>query len=342
MNTQLRIEIEKTGGLDKLRTVSSPLPSHNARQVLIKIQYAGVAFADILMREGLYPDVPRKQLTPGYDVVGEVVAVGDEVHDLQPGQRVVALTQTGGYAQFIAVDQMLVVPCPENLPAQEAVALVLNYTTAYQMLNRLARLQQGERVLVHGAAGGVGSALVELAHLQGAKVYGTISARKRRQWDTAKFIPVDYEKQPFLETLATLEPGGIDIVLDGIGGTHLKHSYKTLSAGGRVVSYGFSTSIRNGRRSLFSAFREIIVSLFSPIRLMSDNRAVMGYNIWTLARSKPEWFREDMAAVLKLWEDGKIRPLVGKVLPLAQAREAQRLMQTSEVAGKLVLACNEA
>ncbi|HET8705052.1 MAG TPA: zinc-binding dehydrogenase, partial [Pseudomonadales bacterium] len=292
---QTAIEIQKPGGVEQIQVVQKSIPMPQADEVLIRVEATGVAFADVVMREGLYPEVPAKALTPGYDVVGVIERVGAKVTDRQPGERVLALTRTGGYAQFALAKAALLVPCPVDIPAAEAVALVLNYVTAYQMLVRIARVRAGDCVLVHGPTGGVGEALVQFGNLFGCKVYGTVSQRKLQQLaNPPGFIPLHYQQQPFEKVLKEMEPDGVDAVFDAIGGHHLKRSYEALSQGGKVVTYGMSTAIENGRRNLLRALSGIARSLFVPVNLLADSKGVHGYNIWNLANAKPEWFQQDL------------------------------------------------
>lgn len=335
---QTAIEIKKPGGIEQIQLVQKAVPVPQADEVLIRVEATGVAFADVVMREGLYPNVPRKQLTPGYDVVGIVEQCGAQVSHFKVGQRVVALTLIGGYAQFAIAKAKFAVACDASIPAPEAVAMVLNYVTAYQMLARIARVQSGDTLLVHGPTGGVGEALVQFSALLGCKTYGTVSNRKLQQLDSQPgFTPLNYQQQPFEEALLKYEPDGVDVAFDAIGGKHLKRSYAALRMGGKVVTYGMSTAIDNGRRNLVRAITEVMRSLFVPVDLLADSKGVHGYNIWNLANARPDWFQRDIQQILDYYLAGKIKPRIAKTMPLSEAREAHRLMQTSELKGKLVL-----
>lgn len=349
---QTVVEIRKTGGVGQLELVKRPLALPGPAQVLIRVEATGVAFADVMMREGVYPvrtaqDIRQgtnkmgrsnKGLTPGYDVVGVVENVGDGVSHVTPGQRVVALTQTGGYAQYVIAEAALTLPCPDDIPAPEAVALVLNYLTAYQMLTRSARVRPGETVLIHGAAGGVGEALVQIAALLECKSYGTVSERKLAGLPgNPGFTPINYQKDPFESEIRLYEPEGVDAVFDAIGGQHLKRSYAALRLGGRVVTYGMSTSIGRSRRNLPRAAIELLRSVFLPLTLFVDGKGVLGYNIWETAVTCPQWFTEDLSQLLAYYHAGVLKPRIAKVLPLSEVREAHRLIQTAELAGKIVL-----
>ena len=341
-----RIVIPRTGAGAKFELVESELPSFEdalgENQVLVKTEVCGVAFADVLMREGLYPDVERRNLTPGYDIVGRIVAVGSGVRGLAVGDRVASLTQTGGYADYTVAEASLTVPCPEHLPANQVVAMILNYTTAYQMLVRIARARPGDRILIHGVAGGVGSALLELGLHLGLTVFGTLS---RRKWNALpehlnshpNFHKLDYQTKPFEEALNREGPADIDIVFDAIGGVHLKRSYHALRVGGMVVSYGFSTAIKNGKRNWWEAIKGMLSSMTFPVQLIRDNKTIAGYGIWIYANAHPAWFREDLAQLIQWLDEGEVRPLVSQEFPLAETAEAQDKVSRSEMPGKVVL-----
>ncbi|MVF14878.1 zinc-binding dehydrogenase [Ketobacter sp. MCCC 1A13808] len=338
-----KIIIPHTGSHAKLDLIESELPALEPNQILVKTEACGVAFADILMREGLYPDVDRRNLTPGYDVVGEIVQVGNDVSRLTVGDRVACLTQTGGYADYTVAQESLTVLCPRQLPAQQVVAIILNYTTAYQMLTRIARVTAGERILVHGVAGGVGSALLELGLHLGLTVYGTLSQRK---WallpahlnQHPRFHKLDYQTTPFEEALVKALPEGVDVVFDAIGGSHLKRSYQSMRIGGTVVSYGFSTAIKNGRRNWWEAISGMLRSMTFPVQLIRDNKTIAGYGIWIYANAHPLWFREDLTQLIEWLEQGVLKPMVSKQYALTETAQAQERVSRSELPGKVVLA----
>src|SRR5947209_9997820 len=200
-----------------------------------------------MAREGIHPETPRVPFTPGWDLVGVVDRLGDSVAGIRPGQIVAALPLSGAYAGFVCLPQSELVPVPSELDAAEAVSLVLNYVTAYQMLHRSAKVRPGQRALIHGAAGGVGSALLQLGRLAGLEMYGTCSSRGASAVADLGAIPIDYQHLDFVKEVRRLTSEGVDVVFDGIGGTHLWGSRKALRPGGRVVAYGLTSSLRRGR-----------------------------------------------------------------------------------------------
>lgn len=308
---------------------------------------AGVCLPDLMMREGVHPEAPTLPFTPGWDLVGVVDRLGDGVSGIEPGQRVAALPITGAYAEFVCLPQSELIPVPPGLDAADAVCLILNYVTAYQMLHRSAQVMPGQRVLIHGAAGGVGSALLQLGHLAGLQMYGTCSLRGASAVSDLGGIPIDYQHQDFVQEIHRLESEGVDFVFDSIGGTHIWRSREALRPGGTVVAYGLTSSLRGGRSaSRRSGGRHRLRGLpliglcIASSWLLPGRKRVVPYGIQWLKRRKPAWFREDLIALFSLIQQQKIQPLVAQRLPLAEARRAHELLGKGGVVGKIVLMCN--
>jgi len=335
-----RVIATRRGGPEVLKVVEEPLAELRPGEVLVKVLAAGVAFADVLMREGLYPDMPAFPFTPGYDVMG-IVEKEQGSGAFKRGQSVLALTKTGGYAEYLAVPEGSLVHALPGVDPAQAVSLVLNYLTAYQMLHRVARVAAGDRVLVHGAAGGVGTALLELGRLASLDMYGTASRGKHDLVRKLGATPIDYHSEDCVERIRALHGEGVDAVFDAVGGSHWKRSYATLRGGGRLVGYGFAAATTNGRRDLLKAAVNWLQMLRqSPLGMMDANKAIMGFNVYTLKSQRPDWYHEDLTALVKLLADGKIQPVVAERLPLTEAAHAQQLLGQSAVQGKLVLICN--
>jgi len=241
-----RIIVTHYGGPDELRVVEEECPKPKDGEVRVRVLAAGVSLPDLLMGEGVHPETPRLPFTPGWDLVGVVDRLGSGVPGIEPGQIVAALPITGAYAEFICLPQGELVPVPSGLDAAEAVSLVLNYVTAYQMLHRSAKVRAGQHVLIHGAAGGVGSALMQLGLLAGLELYGTCSSRGAPAVSDLGGIPIDYQHLDFVNEIHRLTSEGVDVVFDGIGGTHMWLSREALRPGGRVVAYGLTSSLRGG------------------------------------------------------------------------------------------------
>jgi NADPH2:quinone reductase len=245
---------------------------------------------------------------------------------------------TGGYAEHLCVPVRLTVPVSRAVDAAEAVALVLNFLTAQQMLHRFKRVQQGERVLIHGAAGGVGDALLQLGRLAGLEMYGTASKAKHELLARFGATAIDYRSEDFVARIAGLTGDGVDAVFDAVGGKHWSRSKQCLRAGGMLIGYGFSTATVQGRRSLpRAAAGWLAMPRFQLLRLMTENCAVAGFNVNYLKDSRPDWYREDLSTLMTLLAEGKVRPQIAERLPLAEAAKAHRLLDDAAVMGKIVL-----
>src|SRR5262245_44362005 len=242
-----RIVVNQYAGPEALRVVEEECPEPKDGEARVRVLAAGVSLPDLMMREGIHPETPRLPFTPGWDLVGVVDRLGAGVSGIEPGQMVAALPIHGAYAEFVCLPVGELVPVPSGLDAAEAVSLVLNYVTAYQMLHRSARLREGHRVLIHGAAGGVGSALLQLGRLVGLEMYGTCSSRGASAVSDLGGIPIDYQHQDFVKEICRLTQKGVHVAFDGIGGTHIWRSRKAVCPGGRVVAYGLTGSMRGGR-----------------------------------------------------------------------------------------------
>jgi NADPH:quinone reductase-like Zn-dependent oxidoreductase len=339
-----RIIVRNYGGPEELRLVDEDCPEPKNGEVRLKVMAAGVSLPDVMMREGIHPETPPLPFTPGWDLVGTVDRLGPGVAGIEQGQLFAALPITGAYAQFVCLPQQELVPVPSGLDAAEAVSLVLNYITAYQMLHRSANVKAGQSVLIHGASGGVGSALLQLGRLAGLEMYGTCSARGASAVSGLGGIPIDYRDQDFVKEIRRLAGDGVDVVFDGMGGSHMWRSRKALRRGGKVVVYGLTSSLsggrlasgRPGRRRRFSQM-PIFALCIAGGWLLPGRKRFVPYSIQWLKRLKPEHFRRDLLALLDLLRTHRIKPLVARRFPLAEARQAQELLGKGGVTGKIVL-----
>jgi NADPH2:quinone reductase len=339
-STYRRVLATRQGGPDVLELVEEPVPEPALGEARLRVLAAGVGFPDILMREGTYPGGPAWPFTPGCDVVGEVEAVGPGVTGVRPGDRVAALTYYGkvfgGYAEVVCLPADYLIPVPDGVDPVAAVCLVLNYTTAFQMLKRTARVVAGERLLVHGAAGGVGTAALELGRLYGLEMYGTASARDADVVRRLGATPIDYINDNFVKQLRTI--GGVDVVLDGIGGSVSTRSYRVLRRGGRLVLFGHRSTLVEGRRSarkLVEFYASGAATLLANV--LPDGRRVLTYQIAKLRDLHPEWFRADLGVLMTLLAEGHMAPLVADVVSLEDARRAHEILGRGSIAGKLVI-----
>jgi NADPH2:quinone reductase len=339
-----RIIVTHYGGPDALQVVDEECPEPQHGEVRVRVLAAGVSLPDLMAREGIHPETPSVPFTPGWDLVGVVDRLGDGVSGIELGQTVAAMPIHGAYAEFVCLSKRELVPVPSGLDPAETVSLILNYITAYQMLHRSARVRPGQRVLIHGAAGGVGTALLQLGHVAGLEMYGTCSSRGASTVSNLGGIPIDYKDQDFVKEIQRLTAEGVDVVFDPIGGAHLWQSRKTLRPGGRVVGYGNTTSLRGqgltssrpGRRNRLHGIPIYALYIIGGWLLPGQKR-VIPYSIQTLKRLRPALFRQDLIALLDLLQQQKIKPIIAQRFPLSEAREAQELLGKGGVTGKIVL-----
>lgn len=331
------IRIERHGAPEVLQYKDVADPEARAGQVRIRVRAAGINFADILARLGFYPDAPKPPFTPGLEASGEVEQTGPEVKGLVAGQRVMALTKSGAYAEKLCVPASQLVTMPDGMSFETAAALPVNYLTAYHMLFYMGNVRAGERVLIHAAAGGVGLAAVELSNIAGAEIYGTASASKfdfLRQRGVRHLI--DYRTQDFEREVLRLTAGeGVDLVLDAAGGESFEKSYRLLRPAGRLMVFGFSTAVQEARRNYWKAATGYLKTpKFHPLQMMGQNRAVIGVH---LGRLRHETVQQEYEVLLKFFSEGRIQPYVGKTFPLAQAPAAHTFIQERKNVGKVLL-----
>ena len=307
---------------------------------------------------GTYLGVPKPPFTPGYELVGVVDELGPGCSRLRMGDRVAALTVWGAYAERVCVPEADAVEVPADLDPAAVVSLVLTYVTAYQVLHRVARVNSGETVLVHGAAGPVGTAVLELGALAGVGLYGTASARDRAKVERLGAVAIDYRNEDFLARVRELPGEGVDVVLDGLGGALSVRSFRALRPGGRLVVFGAYATLVQGRKSWRRWFEWYAATVGVALwGLLSPRRRVLPYRIQKLRDRRqvlpvsggrlallvgggpryPDWLREDFRALLELLRADKIHPVVAERLPLSEARHAHELLERSAAVGKLVL-----
>jgi NADPH:quinone reductase len=339
----LRIIVRRLGGPEVLETVEEEAPEPMRGEVRVRVLAAGVSFADLLMREGIHPEKTLLPFTPGWDIVGVVEKTGEDAPQAMLGQMVAAMPIHGGYTQYICLPLSELTLVPAGLDPDQAVSLVLNYVTAYQMIHRVAHALPGQRVLIHGAAGGLGTALLQLGRLAGLEMFGTASLATHRIVSDLGAIPIDYQKVDFVEEIHRLTGEGVDAVFDGVGEANVWRSFQALRRGGRVIVYGFTSFLRKGQLTggLRYRFRGLVRPAWYALRalLSPGGRRILPYSIQMLKRRKPAWFREDLSGLLDLLRDHKIQPIVAERIPLREARHAHELLGQGSVRGKLVLVC---
>jgi NADPH:quinone reductase-like Zn-dependent oxidoreductase len=331
-----RIVVTALGGPEVMKYIEDDLPEPGPTEVRVRVLAAGVAYADVLMRRGLYPKGPKPPFTPGYDLVGEIDELGKDVTQFAVGQRVGALMMCGAYSRFAIVPAQFLVPVPDSLDPSEAVCLIVNYVTAYQMLHRVANLSGGQRLLIHGAAGGVGTALLQLGALHGIKMFGTASKSKQDTISSAGAVAIDYRAVDFSKRVREISPEGVDAVFDPVGGMNWWRSYRSLRRGGILICYGVSAMSQHGKIAGAESF-----ALLGVLKLIPDGRRCVWYNVTTLRSQHPDWFRADLKILLDLLAQRKIQPVVASRLPLREAAQANELLEHAKFTGKIVLLCQD-
>ena len=327
------------GGVEVLKVQEAPDPVAAKGEVVVKVNAAGLNFADILARQGLYPDGPKKPCVMGYEVAGVIEAAGEDVDQQFVGQAVMAMTRFRGQAEKIAVPVNQLFAKPESLSFEAAAAIPVNYLTAYALLHVMGSLDAGESVLIHNAGGGVGLAAIDIAKKIGATTYGTASPGKHEFLrERGLDHPIDYRNQDWLPVLQQLTDGrGVDLVIDPIGGSHWKKSYAALRHTGRLGMFGVSTASANGLKGKLKLIKAAAqMPRFHPLGLLNKNRGVFGLNLGHMWH-EPEKVATWMEAILAGVSEGWVRPHVDKAFPFAQAGDAHSYMEARKNIGKVVL-----
>jgi NADPH2:quinone reductase len=334
-----RVVIERTGGPEVLRVVEDELPAPASGQARVKVLAADVSFSDVNLRRGRYPGAPRPPFTPGYAMVGVVDQLAPDASRPAVGQAVAALTFYGSYSQYITLPVHELVPVPAGLDPAEAVSLVLNDVAAYEMLHRVAHVARTQRILVHGAAGGVATAFLELGRLAGLEMYGTASKPKHTHVTRLGATPIDYRAEDFVARIAAFTGGmGVDAVFDPMGSAHLKRSVRAVRKGGAVVAYGFYEAANRGSNVVLDVLSQYV--RLARWSLPPQRKRVAFYDIRRAKKKHPDWFQEDLTILLGLLAAGTLRPVIAARLPLEDAVRAHQQLERAEVQGKLVLIPN--
>lgn len=342
-----KIVIHKAGGYDQLKLETHPDPTAEKGKIVVRNQAAGVNFADIAVRLGLYASAKKYvgwPITPGFDVAGEVTAVGEGVQGIRPGDRVFGVTLFGGYSTHVALPAHHVRPIPSGINMEEAGGFPTVFITAYHALYQQANLRRGMNVLVHSAAGGVGTALLQLLKVAGCRSVGVVgsTAKVKTAVEFGASEVIDKSRDNLWATAEKLAPQGYDLILDANGVATLKESYRHLAPCGRLVSYGFHSMLgkRTGRvnwlKLLWSLLR---TPRFSPLNMAQENKGVVAFNLSSLF-TRTDLFEEAIGNLTQWLQEGKIRAPKVTTYPLAQAAQAQRALESGQTTGKLVLITN--
>lgn len=336
--------VKRYGAPEVLEAQQVPDPQPKAGEALIRVKAIGVNFADLLQRMGIYPGTPKPPFIPGLELAGVVERVVEGTRPaggepIKAGDAVVALTNFNAYAQWAAVPLSRVYRLLPGMGFEDGAAIPGNYVTAYHALFAMGNLQQGDRVLIHGAAGGVGTAAVQLARERGLTIFGTAGPSKQEYLRKIGVEhAIDYEKSDFVQTVRKFAPDGIEMVMDPIGGKSFSRSYECLGVGGRLVVYGMSAAAGpDGKRSLIRGLGALLqVPRFNPLKLMQRSASVIGVNLGAL-QSRPAVLRDELNEIFRMYGAGKIKPVIGKIFPLDHAAAAHKYIHDRKNIGKIIL-----
>ncbi|MGD9101538.1 MAG: medium chain dehydrogenase/reductase family protein [Anaerolineae bacterium] len=317
--------VTKRGGPEVLQVIENDLRAPSPGEVRIRTLATPVCQDDVAARIGNRPFLAKVPFTPGYSILGEVDAVGEGVANVAVGDRVAALTVFGGYAEYIFWDAEKLVHVSTTLDPAEAVVLVLNYLVAYQALHRVAQVKPGDKVLIIGASGGVGTAFLQLGKLANLKIYGLASRSKHNVLTERGATPIDYHTQDFVEVIRQAEPEGLDFVFNGMGEEYFERGLAVLRRGGALVHYGGPES--------FSRFL-LLMAKFILFNLLPNGKAIKGYGTH---RGNVDLFKEDWTKLFKLLEQGQIKPIIAQKFPILEAAQANELLESGQVTGNIVL-----
>jgi NADPH:quinone reductase-like Zn-dependent oxidoreductase len=321
--------VRQHGGLEMLELVEKELRLPGEGEAQVRVLATPVCQDDVAVRVGNRPFLPRMPFYPGYAFLGIVEAVGEEVAGIAVGDRVAGLTGYGSHAEVVYWPADRLVHVPETLDPAEAVTLILNYLVAYQILQRVTKAKPGDKALIIGASGGVGTAFLQLGKLAGLKMYGLASPSKHAALDEYGAIPIDYHTQDFVQVIQQAEPEGLDYVFNGMGEEYFERSLAVLRRGGVLVHYGGPQS--------FAKFLLLIAKLIT-YNLLPNGKKIVGYGTHRLGM---ELFEPDWTALFELLEQGQIEPIVAARFPLLEAREANQLLESGKVTGNVVLLAPE-
>lgn len=338
------VVLTRHGDPEVLRVEERPDPPVGPGQVRVQVKAAGINFADLMARAGMYPDAPRPPCVLGYEVAGEVESVAEGVESPARGDRVVAGTRFNGQAELVSVPADQAQPLPEGLSFEQGAAFPVNYGTAYAALVIMAGVKEGERVLIHSAGGGVGIAATQIAKSRGAEVFGTASAAKHEAI-RAQGVDhaIDYRTQDYAEEVLRITGGeGIDVALDALGPSEFRRDYRLLRPGGRLIMYGLADVQTGGRRNIPGVLKSLATTPFShmpwwkSLGLMNENKGVFGLNMlhWWDQEGSLDRVIEPLTAA---FEAGELRPVVAEAFPFDRAGDAHRFMEERRNIGKVVL-----
>ncbi len=325
------VQVSRFGDPDALEVVDAPLPTAGRGEVRVRVLASSLEYTDVTIRRHLYPWVRRRPpFVMGYDVVGEIDQIGDGVRGFQVGDRVADMTVLGSNADYRTLRADRLTRVSAGVDAAEAATVILSWTTAYQLLHRAARVQPGQRVLVQGAAGAVGQALLVLGRMAGLEQWGTARGAHAALVRELGATPIDYQREDFTRVL----PDGFDVVFDGVGADGYRRSFTALKRGGLLCAYGYTAGVRAQRRMLTMLLWIARLYLWS---WLPGGKRARGYSINVMRARHPAWFREDLEHLFGLLAAGAIQPRVAERISFEEVAEAHRRLEAGGLEGKLVL-----
>ncbi|QOG18118.1 MULTISPECIES: medium chain dehydrogenase/reductase family protein [Bradyrhizobium] len=326
------VQVSRFGDPERLEVIDAPLPTAGSGEVRVRVLASSLNYTEVLIRRHLYPQTMglRPPFVMGYDVVGTIDQLGEGVHDFRIGDRVADMTVVGSNADYRTLRANNVARVPADVDPAEAAALILSWTTAHQLLHRAAKVQRGQRVLVHGAAGAVGQALLVLGRLAGLELWGTVRCEHMALVHDLGATPIDYQHEDF----TWIVPGGFDVIVDGVGEDGYRRSYAALKPGGLLCATGFSASVQAQRRMLPILMEIARLYLW---RLLPGGKRARFYSVNAMRARHPTWFKEDLEQLFGLLATGAIRPRIAERISFEAVADAHRRLEAGGLEGKLVL-----
>ncbi|QOZ73381.1 medium chain dehydrogenase/reductase family protein [Bradyrhizobium arachidis] len=326
------VQVSRFGDPERLEVIDAPLPTAGSGEVRVRVLASSLNYTEVLIRRHLYPQTMRLRppFVMGYDVVGTIDQLGEGVHDFRIGDRVADMTVVGSNADYRTLQANDVARVPADVDPAEAAALILSWTTAHQLLHRAAKVRRGQRVLVHGAAGAVGQALLVLGRLAGLELWGTVRREHMALVHDLGATPIDYQHEDFTRIV----PGGFDVIVDGVGEDGYRRSYAALKPGGLLCAIGFSASVQAQRRMLPILMEIARLYLW---RLLPGGKRARFYSVNAMRARHPTWFKEDLEQLFVLLASGAIRPRIAERIAFEEVADAHRRLEAGGLEGKLVL-----
>jgi NADPH:quinone reductase-like Zn-dependent oxidoreductase len=327
-----RIVAVETGGPEVLQLVEEEIPEPGPGEVRVKVLTSGVAFGDLLWMSGVVPGSPKPPFSPGYDLVGLVDKLGEGVNGFEVGQRVAAFVKTGGYAEYSCWPQEELTPISDDLDPTTQICLTLNYVTAYVLINRIGKITSGGRILVHGAGGGMGTAMLDLARTMDIQAFGTASLAKHELVESLGGIPIDYRSEDFVEIVN--REGGVDLVVDHMGGSHLARSFQCLRPGGTLVSTSSYAAALGQSGALETVGGLLRLQLWN---VWPNQRSALLFDVVPFYKKNPGMYSLDLLALQELLAEEKINPVLDTTFPLEEGAKALEYLRDGKAKGKVVL-----